>query len=373
MRIAIISHTYVLAANRGKLDALAALPGVELLVLVPRRWNNRDIGQSLPAEPAAGAVYSLTTVRSWQPFGFASLLVYAPWALLPALRRFQPTLLYLEEEPWSVAALEVAWCARVLRVPLAVFTWENTDHRLPWPLRWVRGFVLRTTTAAVAGSATARARLQRLGFHRPVAVIPQLGVDPERLSPAPPNSAPAVVVGYVGRLVPQKGVLVLLKACARLTSGVRLIYVGTGPLKEEILRRARATGMNGRVEVHDGVRHDQVPDYLRRFTLLAVPSLTTPAWQEQFGHVLVEAMACGIPIVASHSGAIPEVLGDAGILVPEGRADELRRAIDELLGDAARRHDLSRRGRARVLAKYTDTVVAQQLFAFLQQVVGQVG
>jgi glycosyltransferase involved in cell wall biosynthesis len=104
-------------------------------------------------------------------------------------------------------------------------------------------------------------------------------------------------------------------------------------------------------------------------SVLVLPSLTTPTWKEQFGHVLVEAMACGVPVIGSDSGAIPEVIGDAGLIVPEGNVDALADAIQSLISAPALRVDLAARGRSRVQAEYTNDSVARRLAAFWEGVI----
>jgi glycosyltransferase involved in cell wall biosynthesis len=111
-----------------------------------------------------------------------------------------------------------------------------------------------------------------------------------------------------------------------------------------------------------------LPAIMRRFAVLVGPSLTTPRWKEQFGRMLVEAMACGVPVIGSTSGEIPDVIGDAGIVVPEGDSVALRTAIARLRDDARERHDLAERGRARVLALFTQQAVARRTHAVYQEV-----
>ena len=127
----------------------------------------------------------------------------------------------------------------------------------------------------------------------------------------------------------------------------RLLAVGRGP--EQV---------NG--EVVDGVKPEQVKDYLRQMNVLVLPSLTTPKWKEQFGRALIEAMACGVPVVGSNSGAIPETIGDAGLIVPEGDVAALRAAIIRLKDDAELRAELSRRGLERV-KRWSHETIAEGL------------
>jgi len=368
MRVAVISHTYILAANRGKLESLRSIPGIEIVLVVPNRWTNRDLRQAFSAEQIGESPFPTRAVSS-ASFGFRSLLTYSPMGLWRTLREFRPDIVHLEEEPWGVAALETALICRRLRVPFAFFTWENTDGRLPLLLRVIQRFVFANARAAVAGNREAGMLRQRAGFRGAVSVLPQLGVDVGRFSPGADNGGADVpVVGFVGRLVLGKGIMALLDSVARIDAPFRVMVVGNGPLRTEVLARARALGLDGKLVLHDAVRHHEVPEYLQRMSLLVLPSRTTATWKEQFGHVLIEAMACGVPVVGSDSGAIPEVIGDAGVVVPEGDVTALTRAISQLLADPARRRELAARGRARVLSQYTNESIAQRLVTVWDQV-----
>ena len=166
--------------------------------------------------------------------------------------------------------------------------------------------------------------LRRKGFTGTVEVLP-LGVDIERFHPGPPpNTEPgALHIGYVGRLDAHKGVEVLVDAVAGQPSWT-LHVVGDGPTADDIRRRAAPLGAAGRRSPGSSPT-DELPDVYRSFDVVVVPSLETPSWTEQFCRVAVEAMASGVPVVASASGALPEVVGDAGVLVPPGDAAALRR------------------------------------------------
>src|SRR5262249_1148876 len=140
-------------------------------------------------------------------------------------------------------------------------------------------------------------------------------------------------------------------------------------LKPSILNRAASLGLEGRLELREGVRHHEVPQYLRRMSVLVLPSLTTPTWKEQFGHVLIEAMICGVPIIGSDSGAIPEVLGNAGLVVKEGDVEALTSALDKLMSDPELRQELGARGYFRVLEEYTNSSIAQRVATFWRSLV----
>ena len=111
----------------------------------------------------------------------------------------------------------------------------------------------------------------------------------------------------------------------------------------------------------------EVPSYLNGLDALVLPSRTTPSWKEQFGRILIEAMACEVPVIGSSSGEIPNVIGDAGLVFPEDDVAALRAHLIRLMADPALADDLGRRGRARVLAHYTHAQVATATYDVYQQ------
>jgi glycosyltransferase involved in cell wall biosynthesis len=115
-----------------------------------------------------------------------------------------------------------------------------------------------------------------------------------------------------------------------------------------------------------------MPAFFASMDVLTVPSRTTPTWKEQFGRVLVEAMACQTPVIGSDSGEIPHVIGDAGLIFAEGDAQALASLLLRLAGDPALRAELSRRGRARVLAYFTQERIAAATYQVYQQMLGRI-
>jgi glycosyltransferase involved in cell wall biosynthesis len=134
---------------------------------------------------------------------------------------------------------------------------------------------------------------------------------------------------------------------------------------EETLRQFAAQ-YPGRVHVETGVPHDAVPHWLNAMTILCAPSQTTAGWREQFGRMLIEAMACGVPVVASDSGEMPSVVGDAGLVVPEGDVAAWAAAIDRLLGDESLLRAHAARGRERAQERFAWPVVARAHLAFFE-------
>ena len=350
-----ISHSAGVDAWRGRERALAER-GVEVEVLCAQRWV--EGGVEVTPHPLPGE--RVTAVRTWG--SHPALFVYDPRPVLRALRRGWD-LVDIHEEPFALATAEVRLLRALSRArsPFVVYTAQNLAKRYPVPFRWFERSALRAA-AGVSACNTAAARIaERKGFPGRARVIP-LGVDLEEFSPEPDSSASpeqgTITVGYVGRLVPEKGVLVLLDAIAG-DPRLRGRIAGDGPLGPLLPSELTRRGLSDRVELVGGLRPDDVPRFYRGIDVLAVPSLTTPTWVEQFGRVAIEAMAGGVPVVSSDSGALPDVVGGAGLVVAEGDATALREALVEAA--TVRRDELRERGSARAAACSWDAVADDYL------------
>ena len=186
-----------------------------------------------------------------------------------------------------------------------------------------------------------------------------LGVDVERFAPRIGDRVDGPFrVGYVGRLEERKGVHVVLQALAELPATIELDLHGSGPHEAELRRIVDELGLSDRVRFNGFSHHEQLPAVYRRFDVLVVPSQTTDNWVEQFGRVAVEAMASGVPVLASNSGSLPEVVGDAGIIVPEADSPSWAKAIDSLAANPDDARRLSAAGVARARTYEWNAVAA---------------
>jgi glycosyltransferase involved in cell wall biosynthesis len=219
--------------------------------------------------------------------------------------------------------------------------------------------------------------------------MPQLGVDETRFySQLQPTLAAQLgiqseefVVGFVGRFVPEKGLLTLLSALAQITDiPWKWLLLGRGILQTELLAKAEENGIKERLILVESVPHDEVPKYINLMNVLVLPSETTyqfktmtaAGWKEQFGHVLIEAMACKVPVIGSDSGEIPYVIGDAGLIFPEGNVAALENCLHQMMLEPELRTKLKNLGYERAIARYTNQALALQLLDFYQQILGKV-
>ncbi|MFE4725146.1 glycosyltransferase [Microbacterium sp. NPDC056736] len=323
MRVLRISHSAAVADWRGRERGLRAL-GMTVTLLSARRWHAGGAETQL----TAGADEHAVPVDTWGRH--PALFVYDPRPLWRALAE-EYDVIDVHEEPFALATAEVLllrWLRRN-KAPVVLYTAQNILKRYPPPFRWLERYALRHASGISACNAAAARIAEGKGFAGRARVIP-LGVDLDRYTPrpsAPPTDEP-VTVGFLGRLVPEKGLHVLLDAATH-DPRLRLRIAGAGPLAEQLGADAAARGLGERVELLGPLDPESVPDFYTGLDVLAVPSLPSPGWTEQFGRVAVEAMASGVPVVSSDAGALPEVVGGAGLVVPAGDAAALASALVE--------------------------------------------
>jgi glycosyltransferase involved in cell wall biosynthesis len=286
------------------------------------------------------------------------------------MRAFQPNMVHIDEEPYNLATWHALWHARRAGAKTLFFSWQNINRRYPWPVRLGERWVLRNTDFALMGTQSAADVWREKGYTGPLAVIPQFGVDPVIFKPPErPRSSGAFAVGFVGRLVEEKGGALLLDALAQIDNLWQLNIIGGGPEKSALEVQAKRLHLADRVTFAT-LPSGQMPGYYQGLDTLVVPSLTRENWKEQFGRVIIEAMACGVPVIGSSSGAIPDVIGDAGLVFPEGDTHALADCLRQLAYSPDLRRRLSEQGRRRVLERYTQAQVAAQTVAVYYQMQG---
>ncbi|MBW4480956.1 MAG: glycosyltransferase family 4 protein [Tildeniella torsiva UHER 1998/13D] len=372
LRILFVSHTYVVGVNQGKLDAIAQA-GAEVGLLVPQHWQAPQWNKRFEAENPYPRIALYPCPIYFE--GRAGAHFYPPLAILKTIRDFKPDIIQVEEEVFSLAALEVAFWARRCHIPVVLFGWENRDRQLPAPRRWMRQYVFDSTQTILAGNHEGADLLKQWGYAKPVEVMPQMGVDTElfspQLRPPKPSDAP-LCIGFVGRIAYQKGIDTLIEA-ARLLQQLGLRFqislCGSGSDEAQFKQLAHDYNLDDVVVWTGGVRHDEVPQAMAKMDVLVLPSRTVPTWKEQFGHVLIEAMALGLPVVGSTCGEIPNVVGEPELVFAEGDAPALASILARLITDLPWRQAMATHSLKQVDEHYSHQRIAERLIELWQSIV----
>jgi len=370
----VISHACANPINQEFFAQVEKITNWNITLVVPSNWRDEYGNQLSPktSPEFLGKLIPAPVVLS----GNIPLHFYRT-AFARLIRAIHPDAIYVHQEPYAAVTAQIYLANRLtLRRPIGFFTWQNILKRYPFPFSLTERMVFEKSAFAFSGSFSAQRVLEQKGCPAALHVLPA-GIDPLAYTPSVRDAElraklcadGEVLLGYLGRLTEEKGLATLLRGLARLRDlPWRLVVVGRGPYEAEFDRLSAELGLTERIRRLGYVPHPEAPRYLASFDVLVLPSETRPNWKEQFGRVLIEAMACGTPVLGSDSGEIPHLIADTGggLVFPEGRPDALADRLRLLLVDGALRQELSERGRRHVLTHYDQKVVADRFARVLQ-------
>lgn len=370
MRVLMLSKACLVGPYQRKLEEIArqgkALPGgLELMAIVPPSWDDPAGRVALERSHTTGYQLVVDPIRLNGQFH----LYYYP-TLRQRLAEFRPHIVHIDEEPYNLATWLAMRQARAAGAKTLFFSWQNLERRYPFPFNIMEQQVLQGVDYAIMGNQESVAVWRGKGYEGPFAVIPQFGVDPALYQPpAGRDRGRGFIIGSANRrLVPEKGIDLLLRAAAKLPGVWRIHIAGEGPEQRPLMRLAQELGIAERVYFDGPIPAGQIATYLQQLDVLVLASRTLPNWKEQFGRILVEAMACGVAVVGAISGEIPHVIGDAGLTFPEEDVDALHGRLLQLIQSETLRDELGRRGRQRVLDHYTQEQIAARTVEVYQQI-----
>jgi glycosyltransferase involved in cell wall biosynthesis len=388
MKILVASHSYIVDLNCEKLRALAHLePDIEVTVVVPRRWRPGGVqNKIIETQPRQEGSFRVVPVSNFSENNQGLLTFGAD--IIPLLREFRPQIIQVEQGAKALGYAQLITLNKLLglKAKNLFFTWWNLPYNLKFPVSLLEAYNLSNTHGVIAGNQDGVEVLRQHGYHGPIKVMPQLGVDESRFRPQPQSELKSqlgiqpddFVVGFVGRFVEEKGLLTLGKALAGLQGRPwKWLLLGRGPLQSVLVEKAAEWGIKDQVILVESVPHDEVPSYINLMNTLVLPSetntqfktLTAAGWKEQFGHVLIEAMASKVPVIGSDSGEIPYVIEDAGLVFPEGDVAALQNCLQQLMEQPELAQKLAKLGYERAMSQYTNQALARQLLDFYKQLI----
>jgi len=365
VRAVIVSHLYANPANRAKLRELAGL-GVSVTAAVPDRWlSSAGTPQTTGADDGAGVRVVPIPVKG--SLTEPDQLLWHAKALRNLVTNFQPDLLHIEEEPWSQPAALGIRLARRLGVPGVLSMAESLPRSYTIGQRFRRERSLRRAAGLIGANNLALALATKRRPSAPHLSLPRLGVSPPAMKPREPH--PGLAIGFVGRLVPERGLDLLFRACVGLEGKWTLTVVGTGPSQEELENLAQRLGIAARISWLGALPRQAVDEIWPRLDCLVLPSRTTERWIMTAGRAAMHAMANGVAVVGTNSGALPEIVGDGGRIVPEEDVPALTAVLQELYADRAECERLGAVGRGRIVEEFSDAAIAGKMLTFWRSLI----
>lgn len=368
MRALLISHTcQSKAEGQPKAECMASSGGLELMVLAPERFNHFGVWRE--AEHPDAPSFKFATQRVSLPW-VGPAQNYLHW--YPRLRQllldFKPDIIDLWQEPWAAVSAHCCWLRNQIlpKAKIIMESEQNMLKRFPQPFSWFEKYTIRNADYAVGRSSAVLDVLRAKGFTGPArrvgnAVDATLFKPIDRIACRNALGLSGFVAGYVGRLVERKGLMDLINALAFCPSHVNVVFAGSGDYRAAIEQRANTLGLQERVRFLGPHRLEELPQIMNALDVLVLPSRTVPSWMEQFGRVIIEAQACETPVIGSDSGAIPEVVGNGGIVFRERDARSLASAITKCAANSEWVRRMGRIGRQQVEREFTWQKVAAQM------------
>ncbi len=386
MKLLVIGHTYIAPINRIKWTTLAqAYPQSQVCVVIPTHW--KDVFFTLNADDPCqySADNCQFAAMETQSSGNEVLYRYSWLEMLRLMRSFKPDVIYVEQGVSALSYFQIILLSFIAapRAKRFFFTWVNWEHlwpitqRLFWSM--IERFNLFFSSGAIVGNSDARALLLKKGFSRPIQVLPQLGVElgmphsacPEcffaRKNVSKGERPQQKSITFIGRFVPEKGIFVLLKSFEKLAEEYpdwTLRFVGQGPERENLERAVAASLRSHQIKIEPAVSHQEVFKLLKSVDILVLPSYDVPHWREQFGHILIEAMAESVPVIGTDAGEIPCVIGDAGLVAYQNNEEALAQCLRTFMSDDSLRNSYAQKGYERVKKNYTHEAIARGTFQF---------
>jgi len=353
MKLLVISHACVTPINQSFYADVADATGWEIELVVPEAWKT-EYKPTVRAERWPTFTGDLHTIPVLKP-GNIPLHFYKSF-IVNLLKQSRPNAIYMHHEPYGAATIQWYMANRIAgNVPIGFYAAQNILKKYPIPFRWFEHYVFEHSAFAFPVAAGALDVLREKGYKARATVLPlpidleiyrrqshwaaqkrrELGIEQDEF-----------VIGYLGRLVEEKGLASLLRACAKLNGKWRCVLVGSGVFDSELRRLALELGITDRIVFPGFVPHQEAPGWFSLFDLFALPSETRANWKEQFGRVIVEANACETVVVGTESGEIGNVIRSTGggVTVPEANVPALAAAIQRLIADPVRRLDLAATG-----------------------------
>ena len=330
MKILVIGHSLVVDSNRKFWSVFAKENNSEVHLVVPRSWNSNLIRtlnyQSNSVTDAELKIYPNNVYFK----GNGSFYFFHIFSLFKILKNNKFDAIIVDQETWSLSAFQLGSFKQFTKNKNTPAYLSIAQNIIKKKLQFAQPFERLVTsfykTLFYCDPAICDV-LKWKKIKNPTAYWPLI-YDGDIYKRVIKSSNKRLTIGYLGRLSEEKGIRTLLKAFKELRDEnlipIELVVAGTGPLKDLIEGK----------DIHflGPIPHNQAHVFYQKINLFILPSETTPFWKEQFGRVIVESVASGIPVIGSNSGAIPEVLRIIGLKTTfeEGNSDSLKNMIHKI-------------------------------------------
>ena len=352
----------------GAFDLLLKQHNLLGYIIIPEGINKgiiQDVLDSLNKKVSKYDVYMLPSYKS--NFG---LYGFEKNAIKTLLKKIKPHYIWIHAEFWEGITRQILLKYK-LNTRTRVISYMAINHidkpvslfMMRWPYisrtRFYQLFLWSRLNGVSACATKSMECAYRIGLpghvpasvnFLPVIISQDMDIDPIHL---PWDVKKSFIVGFAGTINEQKGWKILLRAIKELPEKFKVVLIGDGEQKDELQKWIKKFKLKNRIIYLGYLSKNEILTVYRLFNVFVLPSITTVDSVEQFGMVLAEAMGSGVPVIGSDSGAIPETISEAGIIVPEGDVEALAQAILRMSSDVDLRSQCIKKGYERYKKHFT--------------------
>jgi glycosyltransferase involved in cell wall biosynthesis len=369
MKLLVVSHSCTNAIAQKFYAEVERQTGWHITIVTPSNWSD-EYGNALVPKRWSSYKGQLKNFPVWASGNIPLHTYQAIFTNL--LKGLEPDFIFVHQEPYAIAAFQIYLANQLsIRKPIGIYSWQNIFKKYPFPFNQMEKWVLRNSTVVFPGTQRIEEVMRQKGYKGRSVVLP-FSIDITTYRSRPESKElraklqgreSEVLVGYVGRLVEEKGLKTLLLALKQIQDlPWRLVVVGSGSYEKEFSEIADELQLSDRINRLGYIPHAETPLYISALDFLVLPSETRPNWREQFGRIILEAMACGKPVVGSSSGEIPYLIKETegGLIFQEGQPVSLANQLSQLILNPTLRSELAAKGKNSVLKRYTVELLAKR-------------
>jgi glycosyltransferase involved in cell wall biosynthesis len=380
MKVMIVDHNAVFASYRQKYKELSQFPDIDITVIAPKyldMYSKRYVFQEITNSEKSNII-TINPIPIGKFQHHRGLL--NPIELIKYFKTLKPEIVLIDAEPECWFTAETIFLKKIFSRSsrIVLTTWMNINlfrNGFPYKMSFIYDFnykySLKNSSGILCYTSEGGEQLRINNFKGRVAKI-NWGVDLDKFKKIDVSdfknnlNLKGFTIGYCGRLVKEKGILNLVQAVSELNrKDINLLIIGRGPLSGEILEFSHKLKID--VKILNAVDNNLMPYYYNCMDLFVLPSLTTKYWMEQFGRVIIEAMACEVPVIGSSSGEIPNVIEDCGLIFKEGNCNDLAEKIKFFMVNLEERKKYIAKAKQRIEKYFSWKTIAGQIYDFLKK------
>lgn len=382
-KILITGYTYVDEASLKTFDFYPA--GDAISFLVPEKWSLKD-GKHIFIPPQKENIRTTKAFFSHSHYPIIGGLLKGWMPIFPfVVFKQRPHIIYSATEPNLLTTLYQGIFAKVFGAKHIIFTWENVPYNQKF--RGLRGGIQKIIVklnllfcdGVICGNIRGQKIINSL-TDKPTIVMPLCGVDSDFFRPDRSqksfrgiNFADNIVFAFIGAIGYRKGIHLIIRAFSELLKDfpeIRLFIAGSGEYEKEINSMIRESGSASSITRVSWMDRSGVREALNSSDVFLYPSIPYKGWEEQFGYSIAEAALMELPVIATKSGSMSEVIldGKTGILVEPNNYNALKQAMEKLIKNETERRAMGKAGREFIKSYYDNEVIAKKFHQFFHSI-----